>query len=217
MKEKIFLASAALLVVALIGGSNVLAAGDEVTYEITVTNLMRGQPLAPPLVVAHNSRFNLFTPGKKASSQLAILAETGNPGPLAERVDGKRGVLAVATGDSITMPANSITISITVSSEDAFLTVVSMLGATNDAFASIRGVALVDGAVYWAPAWDAGSEENTEAIGDVGALGGGNARRTANAEHFIHIHSGIFGKADQDPAVFDWRNPVAMITVKKVK
>lgn len=216
MKKKIFLASAVVVIAAIIGGSNVLAA-DEVTYEITVTNLMRGQPLAPPLVVAHNSKFNLFIPGKKSVPQLGILAETGNPGPLADRVDGKRGVLAVATGDHITQPANSITLTVTVSADDALLSVASMLGVTNDAFASIRNMPLVDGAVYFADAWDAGSEENTEAIGDVGALGGGNGRRTANAEKFIHIHSGIFGKADMDPAVYDWRNPVAMITVKEVK
>lgn len=205
-----------LLAVALFA---VFAAGASAqeTYEITVTNLNYGQPLAPPLVVAHNSKFALFTPGKKGFPQLGTLAETGNPEPLGTRVAKKNSVMAVAMGDSITMPGNSITLMITVDTEDApYLSVATMLGATNDAFAGLRGVKLVDGAVYWAPAWDAGSEENTEAIGDVGALGGGNARKTANAEKFVHIHRGIQGIADQAPEMFDWRNPVAMISIKKV-
>jgi hypothetical protein len=33
------------------------------TYQVTVTNLNRGQPLAPSIVVPHDSSFQLFTPG----------------------------------------------------------------------------------------------------------------------------------------------------------
>jgi len=36
-------------------------------------------------------------------------------------------------------------------------------------------------------------------------------------EGFVHVHSGIQGIADLDAARYDWRNPIAKISVKRVK
>ena len=35
-------------------------------------------------------------------------------------------------------------------------------------------------------------------------------------EEHIHVHAGIHGGFDLDPAVFDWRNPVVEITITRI-
>src|SRR3989441_13093012 len=53
-------------------------------FEVTVTNLTRGQQFTPILVASHQEGVRLFTLGSPASSELATLAEEGNTGPLEE-------------------------------------------------------------------------------------------------------------------------------------
>jgi len=45
--------------------------------------------------------------------------------------------------------------------------------------------------------------------GKGGVAGGG--------EGFVHIHSGIHGVGDLKPALRDWNNPMALITVRRVR
>jgi hypothetical protein len=33
----------------------------------------------------------------------------------------------------------------------------------------------------------------------------------------VHVHPGTHGMADLSRAVYDWRNPVAVITVKRIQ
>ncbi|MGH7408593.1 MAG: spondin domain-containing protein [Candidatus Methylomirabilales bacterium] len=51
-------------------------------YEVTVSNLTRGQRFTPILVASHKGGVSNFTLGDSASSQLAFLAEDGGTGPL---------------------------------------------------------------------------------------------------------------------------------------
>jgi hypothetical protein len=96
-----------------------------------------------------------------------------------------------------------------------------MLAATNDAFYAVRGVKLPNNGTItvYATAFDAGSEDNNEADGDVPAstLGNGADAGTnvAPKEGFIHVHNGIHGGAYLDPATHDWRNPVVAITIER--
>jgi hypothetical protein len=45
---------------------------------------------------------------------------------------------------------------------------------------------------------------------------GMHVRMPAGAEGYVYVHAGIHGTGDLNPAQFDWRNPVAKITVTKV-
>jgi hypothetical protein len=68
------------------------------------------------------------------------------------------------------------------------------------------------------PAYDAGSEANNE-DGDFipgPPFGSGGVRDTEGAEGFVHIHSGVHGIADLDPAIYDWRNPTAEIRITRI-
>ena len=109
---------------------------------------------------------------------------------------------------------------------------------TNDGFAAAKGVSLAAAEqLGGAPliAYDAGVEVNTEACGDVPICGSGNLcnwfiwivhiivsfflyliQAPTPGEGFVHVHRGIHGVAGADgldAATYDWRNPVATLTI----
>ena len=213
MRRKSYLAASLVMVIAFAFAGELVAETKE--YEVTITNLTKGQVLTPALIIAHNGKFNLFTPGKKASSQLATLAESGNPDPLMAKVEKKSSVFATAKGTGLITPGKSETISIMFDADMAYFSFASMFAMTNDAFAAVRGEMFADGAMFYANVWDAGSEGNTESAAHVPGLSG-MGRHTADAEKFVYIHPGIHGGADLDPAMLDWNNPGVLITIKKV-
>jgi hypothetical protein len=100
------------------------------------------------------------------------------------------------------------------------ISLVGMLVTTNDSFFALNGVALpTHGSVtYYSPAYDAGSEVNNEDCTFIPGppCGNGGVRMPTGAEGYVYIHSGIHGGGGLDPRQFDWRNPVAKITITKV-
>ena len=100
------------------------------------------------------------------------------------------------------------------------MSLVGMLANTNDAFYALQGVAGPSaGAVtYYAVAWDAGSEANNEVCQFVPGPACQHffVRATEGAEGFVYVHSGIHGVGDLVPALHDWRNPVAKITIRRL-
>ena len=58
-------------------------------FEITITNLTRGQVFSPPIAVGHDRDFSLFRLGDEASPELAALAEGGDTGPLVDQIEGQ--------------------------------------------------------------------------------------------------------------------------------
>ena len=197
-------------------GSVGLMAQEETTYRITFTNLTSGQQFTSPVIVVHNANYELFTPGKKASNGLALLAEDGITGRLSSEARGKASVLSVQTSSGFG-PGRSISFDVTTSGDFMYLSAVGMLAATNDAFYAVRGLKLSeDGLMVYGNAWDAGSEENNESADFVPGLGAHNERKKKGSERIVHIHPGVHGIADLSPAVYDWRNPVLLVTVEKV-
>jgi len=195
-------------------------------YKVTITNPNRGQPLAPALFITHSKRFSLFeTDGHPASEGLAIMAETGAPFDLQAEVNGAHGVKStdVLPGPNpsppVFLPGVSDSFYINTSRKAEYFTIVAMLGATNDAFYALRGIKLPEKGkiTLFAPAYDAGSEENTELEADIPAGGNGYNFPDEPGEGFIHIHTGIRGVGDLDAATYDWRNPVAMIAVERLR
>ena len=115
----------------------------------------------------------------------------------------------------------------------------AMIFPTNDGFIALNGVELPKegGAkTYFSPVYDAGSESNDELcdhMPSVPALPGCHAPADTNTdptipdphttggpglgEGYAHIHSGIHGIGDLLPNQFDWRNPVASITIRRIR
>jgi Spondin_N len=202
-----------------------VSADEGLRFEVTVTNLTRGQQFTPILVSSHKSGVSLFQAGQPASSELARVAEEGDTGPLAALLESNPRVLDVQVGGGLLDPGKSKTV--TVSTRGSFdrLSVVAMLIPTNDGFFALNGVKGPNHGelVLFSPAYDAGSEVNDELCSSIpgpfflecGGQGGGGAV-SGGEEGFAHIHAGIHGIGDLDASERDWRNPVARISVRRV-
>ena len=190
-------------------------------YKVTITNITRGQIISPPIVISHNEDFQLFSLGHPAPTGLAQLAEDGMTEPLSDHLDTLDSVFQYRTAGGGIPPGESVTVEIETQKGYDLLSAAGMLVSSNDAFFAVRGVkARSKGdASFDAEAYDAGSEFNSE---DCDYIPGppcenGGVRDTAGAEGYVFIHAGIHGIGGLDPAVRDWRNPVATVMVQKVK
>ena len=190
-------------------------------YKVTITNITRGQILSPPVVISHNSNFQLFNLGEPATMELAYLAEDANTEPLTDFLKTQSSVFNFTVGEGVILPGDSATVEIKTKSGFRLVSAAAMLVTTNDAFMSVRGVYARSGetTVVNATAYDAGSEDNSEDCAYIPGppCGNGGVRDTDGAEGYVYIHSGIHGIGGLDPAEFDWLNPVATIKIERVK
>jgi len=200
-------------------------------YEITITNLTTGQPLSPGVVFTH-TRYNSFLRGK-ASEGLRLIAENGDPSVAAMELSESKGVAGVvATSAPVHRVGGpgpeSLTTTITAGANARYLSLALMLICSNDGFAALDRVRLPRGSkerVYYARAYDAGTELNEEtsatvvdpcfAIGPTMGAADGNARTATNSR--VRYHRGIKGGADLDPALHGWEGPIARVTVRRIK
>ena len=195
-------------------------------YEVSITNLTRGQQFTPILVASHKSSVALFKLGAPASPGLATLAEEGNTTPLTAELVALSGTGQVVSGSGLTNPGATTTLIVEGRRGFARLSVAAMLIPTNDAFFALNGIELPRGddtLTVTAPAYDAGSEKNDELCASVPGpffaecKGSGGGAKAGGGEGYVHIHAGIHGIGDLPAAVRDWRNPVALITVRRVR
>jgi hypothetical protein len=94
---------------------------------------------------------------------------------------------------------------------------------TNDGFIGLNSarVAKRGSVTYYSPGYDAGSEANDESCANipgptckgVGLSPGEND----GDEGYVHVHRGMHGIGSLAADVYDWRNPVARITISRVK
>ncbi len=195
------------------------------TYEVTVTNLTKAQPLSPLTVVLHNEG-NLWAVGEMASGALEVLAESGdNSDILALSV-----VLANGTFNDILMPGMTETVSVSVTDMQAdYLSLATMLVNTNDAFAGVNAFAVNDLAVgesisMQSGSYDAGTEKNSELMATIpGPAGGGEGY---NAERddvdFVAMHPGVVSSDDglmqsALSAMHKFDNPTLNITITRTE
>lgn len=157
--------------------------------------------------------------GKPGIDQIVQFHEPGIPiGANLARLDG---------------PPTSDTFQITASGSATRLSVATMIICTNDGFTGVNSVELPTGnepAVFFTEAYDAGSEQNTEAFGDIvdGCQMAGPVRTSADGNRddgipeddgIIAVHAGVFGFAGGGglvPSEHGWKNPVGRITVRRL-
>jgi hypothetical protein len=191
------------------------------TYEITITNLTRGQIFSPPVLISHNGDFQLFVLGEPAIPELVALAEDGITEDLTGYISTLPSVLDYAVAAGGIPPGQSMTLEITTRGRFRYISAAGMLVTTNDAFFAIRGVRVPSRGerVDEAEAYDAGSETNSEDCAYIPGppCGSSGVRDTSGAEGYVHIHAGIHGITDHlVPSMDDWRNPVAEITIRPI-
>ncbi len=206
-------------------------------FAVTVTNLTRGQTFTPVLVASHREGVTLFTLGAPASPQLAFLAEEGDTARLAQLLLVTPGIRDVADSgpppDGFVLPGQSKTVVVDAGRGADHISVAAMLIPTNDAFFALNGVRAPRGnevLTYFSPAYDSGSERNDETCASIpgpsfaecplpdGTPGpGGGGQPAGGEEGYVHIHAGIHQIGDFIASARDWRNPVALITIRRIR
>ncbi len=221
MKKKIGILLGCVLVISLFS-TVALADRGSFYYEVTITNLTRGETFTPILVATHKKGVKLFTPGSPANDELAMLAEGGDTVPLANLLLMYPRVGHIANSGGLLAPGQSVSIIVKAGHDFRYVSLAAMLIPTNDGFIALNGVEASRGhksVMYLSPAYDAGSEINDESClhipGPFGCDGTGEGYSPEGGEGYVHIHAGIHGIGDLSAADYDWRNPVARIIIKK--
>ena len=207
-------------------------------YEVTVTNLTRGQRFTPILVATHVSGYNLFRLGEAASPQLRTLAEEGDNGPMVTLLSGMTDLVGEVISspappplNRLTGPGLSITLEVRGGGRFDRISVAAMLIPTNDAFFAVDAVAVPRSeraVTVFAPAYDAGTERNDELCASIpgpgfmecitpaNSSGDGGGAKVGGGEGYVHIHAGMHGVGNMSAPMRDWRNPVARVTIRRM-
>ena len=188
-------------------------------YEVTVTNITGGQYFTPILAVTHKPDIALFDLGVPASEELELLAENGMTKPLEDAVlAAGDSVVDTATSEGLLGPGETTKIMI----EGRTLRVLSlaaMLLPTNDSFIGLNSMILPRSiGETTARAYDAGTEANDELCVSIpGPQCMGENVNDDSGEGFVHVSPGTHGEGDLSAAAYDWRNPVALVSVRRVR
>lgn len=192
------------------------------SYYVHVTNVTRGQILSPPIVVSHSDDIALWEVGTPASPELAAVAEDADGAGLLSLAASTPLVTDVAVAPGPLPPGETVILEVAAAKPFDKITVLGMLVVTNDAFFGVGSADLPFRRMkesHYAVAYDAGSEANNESCDFIPGPPCGNAgvRATDDAEGFVHVHAGIHGGGDLDPAAYDWRNPVARVQIQSTR
>jgi hypothetical protein len=202
-----------------------IAAQNGPHFEITITNLTRGEVFTPIFAASHKAGVTLFMAGSPASEPLEILAEAGDTGPIKTMLSENPAVKDVVDSGAPLPPGQSVVLVVKTGGGFDHISLGAMLVPTNDGFFALNGVRGPVGShsmTHFVPAWDAGTEANDELCASIPGPPtvcngeGFNSSRMGDVD-FVHIHAGIHGVGDLAEATYDWRNPVAKISIRRIR
>jgi hypothetical protein len=206
-------------------------------YEVTIENLMTSQDLSPGILAAHSDGGSFWRRGHSASEGLRLIAEEGNAGVAESELHADPGVLGVTRIDAplrrVGGPATPAgpqgpsirSFSLSAPARATRLSAALMLICTNDGFTGLSEARLPvrvgQTVTYYAPAYDAGTELNTERTKDIidacyGLVQDGRNDRPVELST-VQEHPNIEGGADLDPDVFAWCEPAARFRIVRVR
>lgn len=191
-----------------------MAAAAQAQWSVTVTNATANQIISPPIVVSHAASADLFEAGQPALDEIAAVAEDADSAGLLALLGTLPGVNDFAIAGDVLLPGDSVTLEIEAGNR---LSALGMLVTTNDTFFGLDSATVRGGrGTFYAPAYDAGSERNTQRCAHIPGPPCGNpgARVTNGAEGFVHISPGIFRGGNLKPRDDGWDNPVVKIVVQ---
>ena len=195
------------------------------TYEVTVTNLTKGQYFTPLIVATHSPRIRMFMVGEAPSDALSRIAEGGATDEMAMALaDSGMGYDIQFSTNGLIGPGESRTVTVEANLRRYNrVSLAGMLLPTNDTFVALDALRLekhMTQQTAYANAYDAGSEMNDESCahipGPIECGGVGQPFSVGLAEGYVYPSPGIHGMGDLDPAMYDWRGPVAMVKVVRI-
>jgi hypothetical protein len=230
MRRIMLVLLAALAAAALLTGSATADDDDDddgaaKTWHVTVANLTPpgpdapgSHPLSPPLFAVHSGKADVWSVGEIASHGVAAIAEDANNAVLESALPALPGVKTVFTGAGGPIPSGqSRTFTVETSGRFNRLSLVTMLVNTNDAFTGLDSLRLRGrGGTLMTIAYDAGSERNNEFESHIPGPCCENPFVRDPEGALIGPHEGITGRGDLDPALYDWPEPAARITIQRV-
>ena len=200
-------------------------------FEVKVTNITRNIVFTPIMVASVREDNSFFALGSPASPALEVIAETGDPGPLQESIDA----LEVTNSSFLPFlePGQSVTQYVATEGRYDHVSVAAMLIPTNDVF---FGVNAIEGprkskgkgkgkrsdrdevVTVTVRAYDAGTEINDELCASLPGPGcGPDPGPESSGEGYVYVSPGIRGQGDLDSSALDWKNPVALIQIRRVR
>jgi len=194
-------------------------------YEVTVKNLTNAQPFSPLTVLLHDTDAP-WSVGESASDALENIAESGDNSELI----ASSFVDSYASSDGVLAFGQSTTVTVSTNAGSAnYLSLVTMLVNTNDAFTGLNKIdiselAVNDSLTYSRGAYDAGTEANSEEAGTIpGPVDGGEGYNALRDDvDVVTMHSGIIGSDDgltnsvlSNEYKFD--NPVMSVTITRIQ
>ena len=200
------------------------------TYEVTITNITKGQTFTPQLIATHDRHVEFFALGHPASAGVESMAESGSTAALTEEFMAHwYQVSEVKTIAGLLGPGEHVTTTIQARSRHRSLSLAAMLIPTNDTFVRLVGVSLPwrGSRTYVALAYDAGTELNDQNCNNIPGptcMGVGPSPDGPNPgdEEYVYVSNGFHDLPDVSGAVilgplnYDWRNPVAKLVVTRV-
>lgn len=141
-------------------------AAQAVELTVSITNLTQGMLFTPRLLVAHTTSVDIFEPGTAASEGLAAVAEGGDTSVLAGALDAESADDQRNQTFGGPLAAASTSANYTFETDDhPYLSLVTMLIPTNDAFAGLDTWEIpTEPGTYTVTlnAYDSGTEANDE-------------------------------------------------------
>jgi len=230
--KKILFVSATVIGLASCGGSSndkqvvIVPEPEEISYtfEVTMQNITNNQPLSPFSSVSHAMDVSLWALGETATLGLEHSAESGDNTMLLDSVTNYDN----ASDDAPIMPGMMATIMVNTNDDNNYLSIISMLVNTNDAFTGLNQYDVSEFAIdetksMLIPVYDAGTEGNSELAatlpGPVSSGEGFNAMR--DDVDFVSRHSGVVSSDDGlTQSALDeshrFETMVAKVTIKRI-
>lgn len=207
---------------AVLGGLLLFSASaqaDDKMYDVTITNLTRGQSITPILVITHKKGHPVYQAGMAASAELTAIAEGGNTAPLQDKLMAMGMAYDAASSGGLLGAGESVTVRVKADGDFKYVSLAAMFLPTNDGFVALNGMRLPKRhAVKMLPVMDAGTENNDELCASIpGPHCGGEPFSDADGEGFVHVHGGIHGVGDLSAADYDWRNPAVKVSISRAK
>jgi len=194
------------------------SAAADALFEVTVTNITKGQTFTPIMVASTKKGDQMFQLGAMASADLEAMAETGSLAGLITSLD------PYDVSDSSHLPflgpGEHVTQIVATRGVYKYISVAAMLVPSNDTFFAVNGRPGPIGnktITMVSPAYDAGTEMNDELCVSLPGPGCGPDPGPASVgEGYVYISGGVRGIGDLDADLLDFNNPVALITITRL-